>query len=93
MRPLKRGGATLEQKASPMGLAFCSKVAPPRFRGLMMGLWFGATACGNYLAGGIEFLWDRWPHSGFFFFLVASSLFAALLLGLVLRKVNAAVES
>ena len=82
-----------ELNLSPMGLAFCSKVAPPRFRGLMMGLWFGATACGNYLAGGIEFLWDRWPHSGFFFFLVASSLFAALLLGLVLRKVNAAVES
>ena len=82
-----------ELNLSPMGLAFCSKVAPPRFRGLMMGLWFGATACGNYLAGGIEFLWDRWPHSTFFFFLVGSSLFAALLLRLVLKKVNAAVAS
>jgi POT family proton-dependent oligopeptide transporter len=82
-----------ELNLSPMGLAFCSKVAPPRFRGLMMGLWFGATACGNYLAGGIEFLWDRWPHSTFFFFLTATSLFAALLLRLVLRKVNAAVAS
>jgi POT family proton-dependent oligopeptide transporter len=82
-----------ELNLSPMGLAFCSKVAPPRYRGLMMGLWFGATACGNYLAGGIEFLWDKWPHSQFFFFLVASSLFAALLLLLVLKKVNAAVAS
>lgn len=82
-----------ELNLSPMGLAFCSKVAPPRFRGLMMGLWFGATACGNYLAGGIEFLWDRWPHSGFFFFLVATSLFAALLLRLVLKRVNAAATA
>jgi len=82
-----------ELNLSPMGLAFCSKVAPPRFRGLMMGLWFGATACGNYLAGGIEPLWDRWPHSTFFFFLVATSLFAALLLALVLKKVNAAAAS
>ncbi len=82
-----------ELNVSPMGLAFCSKVAPPRFRGLMMGLWFGATACGNYLAGGIEFLWDRWPHSSFFFFLVGTSCFAALLLRLVLRKVNAAIVS
>ena len=78
---------------SPMGLSFCSKVAPPRFRGLMMGLWFGATACGNYLSGAVEPLWDKWPHSAFFAFLVACSLFAALVLRLVLKKVNAAVVS
>jgi len=82
-----------ELNLSPMGLAFCSKVAPPRLRGLMMGMWFGATACGNYLAGGVEPLWDRWPHSTFFFFLVATSLFAALLLRLVLKKVNAAAAA
>jgi proton-dependent oligopeptide transporter, POT family len=78
---------------SPMGLSFCSKVAPPRFRGLMMGLWFGATACGNYLSGAVEPLWDKWPHSAFFAFLVACCLFAALLLRLVLNRVNAAVTS
>ena len=82
-----------ELNLSPMGLAFCSKVAPPRFRGLMMGLWFVATSIGNLFAGLIEFLWNRWPHSGFFFFLVGTSLFAALLLRLVLRKVNAAIVS
>ncbi len=78
---------------SPMGLSFCSKVAPPRFRGVMMGLWFGATACGNYLSGAVEPFWDQWPHSRFFLFLVAASLFAALLLRLVLKKVNAAAAS
>ncbi len=34
---------------SPMGLSFVSKVAPPRFQGLMQGGWLGATALGNQL--------------------------------------------
>lgn len=34
---------------SPMGISFVSKVAPPRFQGLMQGCWLGATAIGNKL--------------------------------------------
>ncbi|MFH1197060.1 MAG: peptide MFS transporter [bacterium] len=34
---------------SPMGISFVSKVAPPRFQGLMQGGWLGATAIGNQL--------------------------------------------
>ncbi|MFA4838709.1 MAG: peptide MFS transporter [Candidatus Neomarinimicrobiota bacterium] len=34
---------------SPMGISFVSKVAPPRFQGLMQGGWLGATAIGNSL--------------------------------------------
>ena len=34
---------------SPMGISFVSKVAPPRFQGLMQGCWLGATAIGNQL--------------------------------------------
>ena len=34
---------------SPMGLSFVSKVAPPRFQGLMQGGWLLATAAGNKL--------------------------------------------
>ncbi len=78
---------------SPMGLSFCSKVAPPRLRGLMMGGWFAATAIGNYLSGAIEPLWNKLPHSRFFFLLVISSLFAALLLRLVLKSVNEASKA
>ena len=57
-----------------------------------MGGWFGATAVGNYLSGAVEPLWDKLPHSGFFFFLVGTSLFAALLLRLVLKWVNNATR-
>lgn len=43
---------------SPMGISFVSKVAPPKYKGLMMGLWFGATAIGNYLTAVVGYIWD-----------------------------------
>ena len=36
---------------SPVGLSSMTKLAPPRFVGQVMGLWFLATALGNNLAG------------------------------------------
>ncbi|MDR0537158.1 MAG: peptide MFS transporter [Tannerellaceae bacterium] len=42
---------------SPMGISFVSKVAPPQFKGLMMGGWFAATAVGNYLTKVIAKIW------------------------------------
>jgi POT family proton-dependent oligopeptide transporter len=51
---------------SPMGLSFVSKVAPPRFQGLMQSGWLLATAVGNKLLvvgsifwGQLE-LWQLW---------------------------------
>ena len=46
---------------SPMGLSFVSKVAPPRFQGLMQGCWLGATAIGNQLLFVGSSLWTRIP--------------------------------
>lgn len=43
---------------SPMGISFVSKVAPPKYKGLMQGGWFAATAIGNYLVGIIGFFWE-----------------------------------
>ena len=34
---------------SPIGISFVSKVAPPQYKGMMMGCWFVATAIGNFL--------------------------------------------
>ncbi len=46
---------------SPMGISFVSKVAPPKYKGMMMGGWFVATAIGNQLVvvGGL--LWGTVP--------------------------------
>ena len=46
---------------SPMGISFVSKVAPPKYKGMMMVGWFVATAIGNQLVvvGGL--LWGAVP--------------------------------
>ena len=46
---------------SPMGISFVSKVAPPKYKGLMMGGWFVATAIGNKLVGVGGYLWGSIP--------------------------------
>ena len=46
---------------SPMGISFVSKVAPPKYKGLMMGGWFVATAIGNKLVGVGGYLWGNIP--------------------------------
>ena len=49
---------------SPMGISFVSKVAPPKYKGMMMGLWFVATAIGNYMVSIIGMLWGGLPLWG-----------------------------
>lgn len=44
---------------SPMGLSFVSKVAPPRFQGMMQSGWLLATATGNKLLFIGSALWGR----------------------------------
>jgi len=51
---------------SPLGISFVSKVAPPKYQGLMQGMWLGATAVGNQLLfiGAIFYesipIWATW---------------------------------
>ncbi len=42
---------------SPIGISFVTKVAPPKYAGLMMGGWFVATAIGNFLVAIPSLMW------------------------------------
>ncbi len=75
-----------------MGLSFVSKVAPPKMKGLMMGLWFGATAVGNYLSGFVGRFYQNWEVWQFFLLLVTTSLLAAGLIKLFLKKLKHATR-
>lgn len=73
---------------SPMGISFVSKVAPPKYKGLMMGGWFAATAIGNYLVAIIGYLWgglQLWLVWGI---LVALCLLSALFMFSILKKLE-----
>ena len=44
---------------SPIGLSFVTKLAPTKMVALLMGLWFFATALGEFLAGQFAALTDK----------------------------------
>ncbi len=81
-----------ELNLSPMGLSFVSKVAPPQMKGLMMGGWFGATAVGNYLSGFVGRFYQNWELWQFFLLLVTTSLIAAGLVLIFLKKLKHATR-
>lgn len=74
---------------SPVGLSLVSKLSPPRWVGLMMGVWYLATTCGNRLTGQVAPLWSQWSHSRFFgglaLVLFAAGTFLILQLGWLRR--------
>ena len=79
---------------SPMGISFVSKVAPPKYKGMMMGCWFAATAVGNYATSLIGYLWG----SGMALWMVWSvlivlCLLSALFIFSVMRKLESATAS
>jgi POT family proton-dependent oligopeptide transporter len=79
-----------ELMLSPMGLSLVSKVAPRRYRGIMMGGWFVATAIGNKLTQ-IGRLWDDMPHSSFWLMLSGAAVVMAIVLLLVLKPLKRAM--
>lgn len=75
---------------SPMGISFVTKVAPPKLKGLMMGLWFAATAIGNYLSSIPSMLWDKVSLTANWAILMGLCFLASLIMFSMLKKINAA---
>ncbi len=73
---------------SPMGISFVSKVAPPKYKGLMMGGWFVATAIGNYLSSIPSMLWNKIPLMYNWGILIALCLVSAIVMFALLKKLN-----
>ena len=75
---------------SPMGISFVSKVAPPKLKGLMMGLWFASTAVGNYLSSIPGLLWKAVPLWANWAILMALCVVAVLIMFAMMKRINAA---
>ena len=78
---------------SPMGLSFVSKVAPPRFQGLMQSGWLLATAVGNKflvvgsIGWGVLELWQLW---GIF---IVCCLVSAIFIFSIMKRLETATNS
>ena len=77
---------------SPMGISFVSKVAPPKYKGAMMGCWFAATALGNYLVSIPGLLWNKIPLAGVWGLLITLCLLSALFIFSIMKKLESATE-
>ena len=72
---------------SPIGISFVTKVAPPKYKGMMMGGWFVSTAIGNFLVQIPGYLWGKdlyivWGA------LMVICLIAAVFIFSIIKKLN-----
>ena len=75
---------------SPMGMSFVSKVAPPKYKGMMMGGWFVATAVGNLLVQVGGHLWGNLPLWIVWSVFSALCLISAGFMFAMMKKIEAA---
>jgi POT family proton-dependent oligopeptide transporter len=73
---------------SPMGISFVSKVAPPKYKGLMMGGWFVSTAIGNKLVGVGGYLWGNLPLWIVWGVFIAVCLIAAIFMFTMMKRLE-----
>ena len=73
---------------SPMGISFVSKVAPPKYKGMMMGGWFVATAIGNYMVAIIGYLWGGMQLWMVWSVLIVLCLLSALFIFSIMKKLE-----
>ena len=72
---------------SPIGISFVSKVAPPKYKGMMMGAWFVSTALGNFLVQIPGYLWGM-DLTIVWGVLAAICVVAALFIFSIIKKLN-----
>ncbi len=73
---------------SPMGISFVSKVAPPKYKGMMMGGWFVATAIGNLLVSVGGYLWGGLPLWCVWGVFIVFCLLSALFMFSIMKKLE-----
>ncbi len=72
---------------SPIGISFVTKVAPPKYAGMMMGGWFVATAIGNFLVAIPSLMWGA-SLTVVWGVLTAICLVAALFIFVILKRLE-----
>lgn len=78
---------------SPMGISFVSKVAPPKYKGSMMGGWFAATAIGNYLVSIPMLLWGKIDIWVLWLILIGICLISGVFIFSIMKKLEAATSN
>jgi POT family proton-dependent oligopeptide transporter len=73
---------------SPVGLSMVTKLSPPRIVGFMMGVWFLATALGNYVAGWVAGFLENRTFSEVFMIAFATAGVVTLILAVLIPVIK-----
>jgi len=73
---------------SPVGLSMVTKLAPPRFASLFMGVWLLSSSVAQYVGGSIGENWGVWTPTYYFNVFVATSAVGAVLLFILVRPIK-----
>jgi POT family proton-dependent oligopeptide transporter len=73
---------------SPVGLSMVTKLSPPRIVGFMMGVWFLATALGNYVAGWVAGFLQNRSFSEVFMIAFVTAAVATLILAVLIPMIR-----
>ncbi len=77
-----------EMCLSPVGLSTVTKLAPARVTSLMMGVWFLASAVGNYLGGRTAGLYESVPLWQLFGIVAATTIGGGLVLMILVKPIR-----
>ncbi len=73
---------------SPVGLSAMTKLAPARFGGVIMGVFFMSIATGNYIGGRLAGFYESMALTQLFLYVSMFSIAAALVLGLFVKPLR-----
>ncbi len=73
---------------SPMGISFFSKVAPPKMKGSMQGVWLGATALGNLLLRVGSDFWERLELWQVWMIFIAVTVLSGLFIVSIMKRLE-----
>lgn len=62
---------------NPMGTALVAKIAPPRWKSFLLGVWLLSSSLGSTLSGELGRLWPHLSHSSYFAVLLGLPLCSA----------------
>jgi POT family proton-dependent oligopeptide transporter len=77
-----------ELSLSPVGLSTVTKLAPVRVAGLMMGVWFLASAVGNYLGGRMAGMYETLSLTTLFAIAAAVPIGAGVILMFLVKPIK-----
>jgi len=77
---------------SPIGISFVSRVAPPKYKGLMQGGWFASTGIGILLVGLMGGLWMALPLWILWLILVVACLLSAAFMFAIMKRLERATN-